>query len=92
MGPDPLLPVLVTAVVVVLVASVVAALILWWNKEPQVRKFVGRAWLALTVFSVLGVAVFWISTTMIGPGGSIDRSMQKTQSNELQERLHKGGH
>ena len=92
MGPNPILPVLVTAVITIVIASVAAAFALWWINEEQTRKIIRRVWFALMVLSVLGVAVFWISTTMIGPGSSIDRSMQKKQSDELQERLHKGGH
>jgi hypothetical protein len=93
MEPNSILPVLITAVIIVLVASVAAALVLWWNKEPRVQQLVRRAWLALIVLSALAVAVFWISTAMIGLGRSTpDRSLQQKQSDELHRRLEKGSH
>lgn len=88
------LPVLVPGVITFVVISVAAAFVLALNRRPEIRKLVGRVWLAISVAIVAGVAVFWISTAMVEgpPRSTIDRSLQDQQQRELHQRLQNGGH
>jgi small neutral amino acid transporter SnatA (MarC family) len=88
------LPVLVPAVIGLIAVSAAAALALAWVKQPQVRRWVWRSWLAAAILIAGGVVIFWISTAMIqGPRRStIDHSLQERQRQELQQRLRNGGH
>lgn len=94
MSPNSNLPVLVPGVIVILVASVVAVLALAWVKDAQARQMIRRAWIGVSVLVVLGLAVFWISSAMVrqGPGGTVDRSLEQQQQNDLQRRAQSGGH
>jgi predicted PurR-regulated permease PerM len=93
MEPNSILPLLATAVIVVIIASVVAAIVLWWDTRPGVRRIVRRTWFVVTVFGLLAVVIFWIST-MFGASdrATVDRSLQQKQKNELHQRLKAGGH
>ena len=92
MEPNSLLPVLVSAVVVIIVVSAAAGLGLWWQQRPRIRLVIRRTWIALTVFSVLGVVIFYVSTAMVGKSATLDRSLQQKQQDELHQRLQTGGH
>ena len=91
MMPTSLLPALVTTVIVLIAASVIAALALYWTTDLRAKQIVRRVWLAIVILTVLGLAIFWIGTAMIGTS-TVDRSMQQQQQDDLHKRLGKGGH
>ncbi|HUO99376.1 MAG TPA: hypothetical protein VMU01_11950 [Rhizomicrobium sp.] len=94
MGPNSMLPALVTALIVIIVASLGAGFALAWETRPRIRQLVRRLWLAVTVLSVAGVGIFWIGTAMVSRPGltTVDRGMQTQQQGELHKRLQDGGH
>jgi phage-related minor tail protein len=94
MGLNSLLPALVPAVIALVVVSVLAAFALAWDRGPDMRLIVRRAWVLASTFIILSVAIFWIATAMVeGPRrATIDRSLQQHQQDELQRRLRHGGH
>ena len=93
MGLNSSLPALVPAVIAFVVISVAAGLTLAWNGRPQIRLLVRRVWLVATIVLVGGVAIFWLSTAMVGTHRpTVTRSLQQQQQDELRQRLKNGGH
>jgi len=93
MGLNSSLPALVPAVTVFIVISIAAGLTLAWNSRPQVQLIVRRAWLVATIVLVGGVAIFWLSTAIVGTHRpTVSRSLQQQQQDELRQRLKNGGH
>jgi Na+/H+-dicarboxylate symporter len=86
------LPAILPAMITFIVVSVLAVFALAWNKQPQIQELVRRTWLFVSVLALVGVAVFWISTTMVQPGATVDHRLQEQQQRELQQRLQNGGH
>jgi hypothetical protein len=87
------LPALVPAVIALIVVSVGAVLALAWDRQPQFQTLVRRIWLVAAIVIVGGVAIFWISTVLVGSKHpTVSRSLQQQQQDELRERLQKGGH
>jgi len=87
------LPALVPAIITLVVVSVCAAFVLAWDRQPLIQTLVRRAWLLAAVVIVGGVAIFWLSTALVGSRHpTVSRSLQQQQQDELRERLQKGGH
>ena len=88
------LPVLVPAIIGLIVVSAAAAFGLAWTKQPEVRRWIRRAWIVAAVVLVGGIAIFWISTAMVQgpPRATVERAMQEQQQEELRQRAQQGGH